>query len=153
MLDASGAADAVQMAHFGPGGRGYAGSPRAAGYATVAMPDHKANAADRTVVIVQIEDAEAIEHAGAIAATPGLDAVFIGPVDLSVSLGASGPTDPLVTDAVEQIAAAAVEANRSVGIFANTREQREAYQAMGINLFLMQSDQTFLRRGAAALLD
>jgi 4-hydroxy-2-oxoheptanedioate aldolase len=58
------------------------------------MEVHKAESDSRTVVVVQIEDAEAVAHAGEIAAIDGIDGIFIGTVDLSVSLGASGPGAP-----------------------------------------------------------
>lgn len=139
-------------ARFGPGGRGYAGSTRAAGYGTTPMTQHKERSAADTVVIAQIEDAEAVAEAGNIAAVEGIDAVFIGTVDLSVSMGAAGPTDPSVRAAVEDIASAAHTVGCPVGIFANTAEQVEDYAKLGVTLFLMQSDHAFLRAGAAAIL-
>jgi 2-keto-3-deoxy-L-rhamnonate aldolase RhmA len=62
---------------FGPGGRGYAGSTRWAGFATRAMPDLLAASAE-TLVIAQIEDPEAVDAVEEIAATPGIDALFPG---------------------------------------------------------------------------
>lgn len=146
-------AEAVaQSARFGPGGRGYAGSTRAAGYGTKPMAQHKADSAADTVVIAQIEDAEAVAEARNIAAVEGIDAVFIGTVDLSVSMGAVGPTDPKVRAAVEAIASAAQAVGCPVGIFANTAEQVEEYAKVGVTLFVMQSDHAFIRAGATALL-
>lgn len=145
-------AEAVaRSARFGSGGRGYAGSTRAAGYGTKPMAQHKADSATDTVVIAQIEDAEAVAEAGDIAAVEGIDAVFIGTVDLSVSMGAAGPNEPEVSAAVEAIAGAARAAGCPVGIFANTAEQVEDYARVGVTLFVMQSDHAFIRAGAAAL--
>ena len=145
-------AEAVaRSARFGPGGRGYAGSTRAAGYGTKPIADHKADSAAETMVIAQIEDAEAVAETAAIAATPGIDAVFIGTVDLSVSMGSTGPDTPEVLEAVAAIAASARAADCPVGIFANTRVQVERFVELGVTLFLMQSDHAFLRAGAAAL--
>ena len=78
------ARDLVRMAHHGAGGRGYAGSSRAAGYTTSSMANHLERSA-RTIVIAQIEDPESIEDIEAIAAVDGIDALFVGRVDLTVA--------------------------------------------------------------------
>ena len=151
VIDAGQAQSVAKSARFGDGGRGYAGSTRAAGYATKSMVDHKATSNAQTIVIAQIEDAEALDHVEAIAAVSGIDAIFIGTVDLSVSMGADGPSDPQVIKAVEQIAAAGKRSGCAVGIFANTRDQVDRFAELGISLFLLQSDHAFLKAGAAAI--
>jgi 2-keto-3-deoxy-L-rhamnonate aldolase RhmA len=88
------AVNVSRSARVRPGGRGYAGSTRAAGYGTRPMAVHKVDSESRTVVVVQLEDAEAVAHAGEIAAIEGVDGIFIGTVDLSVSLGAPDPVFP-----------------------------------------------------------
>ena len=145
------AVDVARSARYGPGGRGYAGSTRAAGYGTKPMEVHKADSAARTVVVAQLEDAEAVPQAGQIAATVGIDAIFIGTVDLSVSLGAPGPDAPAVLEAADEIIRAAREKGCPVGIFANSADQVNHFAEIGVTLFLMQSDHAFLRSGAAAL--
>ena len=145
------AVDVARSARYGPGGRGYAGSTRAAGYGTKPMEVHKADSAARTVVVVQLEDAEAVAQAGQIAATDGIDGIFIGTVDLSVSLGAPGPDAPAVLEAADEIIRAAREKGCPVGIFANSADQVNHFAEIGVTLFLMQSDHAFLRSGAAAL--
>ena len=82
---------AVQASHYGAGGRGYAGSSRAAGYTAVSLAAHQAASAARTVVVLQIEDPEAVEEIDDIAKVPGVDALFIGRVDLTVAYGAQKP--------------------------------------------------------------
>lgn len=151
VLNADQAQAIARSARFGSGGRGYAGSTRAAGYASKPMGGHKADSNEQTVVIAQIEDVEALEHVEAIASVDGIDAIFIGTVDLSVSMGADGPGAPEVVAAVEQIAAASVRAGCAVGIFANTNDQVERFSQMGITLYLLQSDHAFLRAGAASI--
>jgi len=151
VIDADQARSIAKSARFGDGGRGYAGSTRAAGYATKTMGDHKATSDTQTVVIAQIEDAEALDHVEAIAAVSGIDAIFVGTVDLSVSMGADGPSDPQVIKAVEQIAAGGARSGCAVGIFANTRDQVDRFAELGISLFLLQSDHAFLKAGAATI--
>lgn len=138
-------------AHYGVGGRGYAGSSRAAGYGTVPMPAHKAASAAKTIVIAQIEDAEALDEIDAIAAVDGIDALFVGRIDLTVSLGCESPDDPVVVAAVDRIVAACVAAGRPVGMFVSRNSDVAMWRAKGATLFLLGSDHGFVRDGAKAL--
>jgi staphyloferrin B biosynthesis citrate synthase len=138
-------------AHYAPGGRGYAGSSRAAGYGSVPMAAHKAASAAKTIVVAQIEDAEALDEIDAIAAVSGIDALFVGRIDLTVSLGCDSPDDPAVVAAVERIVAACVAAGRPVGMFVSRASDVPAWQAKGARLFLLGSDHGFVRDGANAL--
>ena len=138
-------------ARYTSGGRGYAGSSRAAGYGLVSMPDHKAASAAKTVVIAQIEDAEALDEIDAIAAVDGIDALFIGRIDLTVSLGCESPDDPKVIAAVDRIVAACVAARRPVGMFVSRTSDVAMWRKTGATLFLLGSDHGFVRDGARAL--
>jgi 2-keto-3-deoxy-L-rhamnonate aldolase RhmA len=76
---------------------------------------HEANA--RTAALVMIEDASGVEHVEEIAATPGLDAIIVGPLDLSAGLGVIGQTDhPRVAEAIERIVAAGRAHDVPVGL-------------------------------------
>jgi len=141
----------ARCAHYGSGGRGYAGSSRAAGYGSTAMADHLNMSAARTVVVAQIEDVEALEAIDAIAAVDGIDALFIGRIDLTIALGCDSPDDPRVIDAVERIVAACVAAARPVGMYVSRATDCPSWRAKGVGLFLLESDHAFLRGGAAAL--
>ena len=140
----------VNACHYRPGGRGYAGSSRAAAYTTLGMARHRAQAVSVSV-IAQIEDSEALGAIDAIAAVDGIDALFIGRADLTVSMGAESMDDPRVTDAVERICAAGVAANRTIGMFVARTEDIHAWRARGASFFILQSDQEFLLAGARAL--
>ena len=147
---ASEAAAVVAACHYGPGGRGFAGSTRAAGYTTLGMARHRA-AAKQVLVVAQIEDAEALDEIDAIAATPELDALFIGRADLTVSLGAETPDDDVVVQAVSRICVAGRAAGVATGMFLGRTDDVAAWRAAGASLFVLQSDQEFLLKGAAAL--
>lgn len=138
-------------AHYGVGGRGYAGSSRAAGYGTASMPDHKAASAAKTVVIAQIEDVEALEEIDEIAAVEGIDALFVGRIDLTVSLGCESPDDERVIAAVNRIVAACVAAGRPVGMFVSRTGDVGMWREKGATLFLLGSDHGFVRDGAKAM--
>ncbi len=138
----------VRSAHYGAGGRGYAGSSRAAGYGTVPMARHKEASAAATVVVAQIEDPEAVDAVEAIAGVAGLDALFIGRVDLTVGYGAESQDDPRVVAAVERVCAAGAAAAKPVGMFLARVEDAAHWRARGASLFLLGSDHGFLLAGA-----
>ena len=142
---------AAAACRYGPGGRGYAGSTRAAAYGTRSMAENIASANTEVAVVAQIEDADALAHLDAIAAIDGIDALFIGRMDLTVSLGASSPADPLVVDAVQQICAAARRHGRAIGMFTPTIEEAHRWVDAGATLFLLQSDQQWMLQGARAM--
>lgn len=141
----------VKMCHYGAGGRGYAGSSRAAGYTATEMGDHLSRSGRNTTVIAQIEDLEALEELNEIAAVDGIDCLFIGRIDLTVAMGAAGPAEPQVVAAVERICAAGKAANRRVGMFVGDLSEIPRWIEAGANLFILKSDHTFLLEGARQL--
>ncbi|MEL6378741.1 MAG: aldolase/citrate lyase family protein [Pseudomonadota bacterium] len=145
------AKDLVTMCQYGPGGRGYAGSSRAAGYTTFAMADNLARARANICVIAQIEDLPALDDIDDIAAVEGIDCLFIGRIDLTIALGARSPKDKPVTDAVEAICAAGKKAGRPVGMFVSDLAEIPHWQKAGASLFLLQSDHNFILDGAKTL--
>jgi 2-keto-3-deoxy-L-rhamnonate aldolase RhmA len=145
------AAGLVRHSQYVPGGRGYAGSNRAARYTTKPMADHLRDSRADTTVVAQIEDAQALQEIDAIAAVDGIDCLFVGRMDLTVSLGAASPRDPVVLDAVERICRAGKRAGKAVGMFFPPGEDMAAWRAHGASFFLLGSDQQFLLEGARAL--
>lgn len=141
---------AVQASHYRQG-RGYAGSSRAAGYTTRSMPEHLAASAERTVVVIQIEDPEAIEAIDEIAAVEGVDALFVGRVDLTIAYGLVDQNDPRVLAAVDAVCSAGQRHGRPVGMFVARVEDVPGWIEKGATLFLLGSDHSFLLAGAAAL--
>jgi 2-keto-3-deoxy-L-rhamnonate aldolase RhmA len=143
----------VAMSRYGHGGRGYAGSSRAANYTTRSMPDHIAASAARTVVIAQIEDPEAIEQIDEIAAVEGIDALFVGRADLTVAYGVTNQDDARVVAAVEAVCTAGVRHGRPVGMFLAREGDTPLWTAKGASLFLLGSDHAFLLGGARRLVE
>ena len=141
----------AKACHYGPGGRGYAGSTRAADYGLTSMGAHQNASAARTTLIAQIEDLEALEEIDAIAAVSGIDALFVGRIDLTVALGCDSPDDPRVVEAVNQIVTACVKAGRTVGMFLPRPGDVKHWQDKGVTFFLLGSDHSFMRAGAAAM--
>jgi len=136
---------------YGPEGRGFAGSTRAAGFGGKAIADQLKESAEQTTIIAQIEDPEALDVIDEIAAVERVDCLFIGRIDLTVALGKTDPNDPVVVDAVVSICAAGQKANTAVGMFVADVAEAKQWQDHGASLFLLQSDQAFLLAGAAKL--
>ena len=141
------AASVVKAAHFGDGGRGYAGSPRAAEYTTKSMANHIADSRERTAVIVQIEDIAALDHVAQIAAVEGVDALFIGRADLAVAMQ-KNVADKDVIATVRDICAAGRSEGTAVGMFTPNLDEIPDWREAGANLFLLSSDQSMLLAGA-----
>ncbi len=133
---------------YGPGGRGYAGSTRAAGFSGKAIADQLRESADETTIIAQIEDVEALNVIDDIAAVERLDCLLIGRIDLTVSLGKTDPSDPVVVEAVETVCAAAQSAGKAVGMFISKADEAKRWTEKGASFFLLSSDHAFLTSGA-----
>lgn len=140
----------ARWSRFGDGGRGYAGSTRWAGFTTQSMPDHLARSRDDTVVVAQIEDASALDHAAGIAAVKGIDALFVGAADLAVSLGVEG-TDPAVDAAFARIAAAAKAETKGLAAFTGAADGIAASWSRGVNMVFVGSEQSLILAGARAV--
>ncbi|MEM7018123.1 MAG: aldolase/citrate lyase family protein [Pseudomonadota bacterium] len=145
--------NAAKAARYGDGGRGYAGSPRAAGYASATITENLEHNQTETTVVAQIEDLPALDSIEEIAAVEGIDCLFIGVMDLTVALGASGPKKPEVIAACEKICRAAVDHNQKLGMFVPNIADVPFWAERGVTLFLMASDHAFVKQGAAALTD
>lgn len=152
VITAEDAARAVRFAHHGRGGRGYAGSTRAAEFGGRPLAEQLVRARARTAVIAQIEDAEALEHLEAVVKVLGLSAVFIGRVDLTVSLGKTSLDDPEVVRAVDEIVRVARAARCPVGMFVANLEEIPRWRAQGVGFFVLGSDHAFLQAGAKSLM-
>lgn len=101
--------------------------------------------------ILQIETAEGVKQAEAIAAVDGVDVLFVGPMDLSTSLGVFRQYDhPLFVDAVARVAEAAKRHRRVLGILISTPGDFGRYHALGFRLFTCGTDVSYLRDSAQA---
>ncbi|MFI0241104.1 HpcH/HpaI aldolase/citrate lyase family protein [Streptomyces sp. NPDC016845] len=125
---------AVAASHYPPlGERGFATYSRAGRFGTVTAAEHVA-AAEDTLVVAMIETERACAAAAEIAATPGVDAVLVGPADLAADLGFPGQetVDTLLTRAH----GAARAAGRAVMTIVPGRERARAAEEAGSQLIL-----------------
>ncbi|MDB5966186.1 MAG: hpaI [Polaromonas sp.] len=112
---------------------------------------HEAN--DQVCLLVQAETGLAMRNLDAIAATPGVDGVFIGPADLSASMGHSGnPGHPEVQAAIADGIARILKAGKAPGILSTTEEQARKWLAAGALFVAVGVDVSLLTAGARGLL-
>jgi len=138
----------VGAARYAPLGYRSAGPNRAALYGGA---DYTARANETILTMAQIETRKGFENMEAIAKTPGLDMLFVGPSDLGLSLGTTdGHANPMDKDtqaAIEKILATAHAAGIHAGIFGTTAEFAKAMFAKGFDLVTVTTDATMLGAG------
>jgi 4-hydroxy-2-oxoheptanedioate aldolase len=117
--------------------------------------DYAERANDLVLTFAMIETAKALENLDDILSTPGLDAIYIGPADLSLSLGGkerSDLTEPRLVDILDQILEAARKHNIVAGIHTNSPDYAQQMIAKGFQLVSLSSDTSMLRSAAQAVL-
>ena len=104
-------------------------------------------------MIIIIEEARAVERIDEIAATPGVDAMFIGTSDLSFSLGLRGDQNhPKLRDAIARVVDAGKRHARFLGRPAGTPEQVQEYMRQGFQLFQAPTEIGFMTAAARQFL-
>jgi len=141
----------VRLSRFMPMGRRPGDGGNVDGRCCLTPPKEYAEHANREkFVIVQIEDPEALEHADAIAAVPGIDVVFFGPGDYSHAIGRMGEaTHPEVVKARRTVAEACARHGRWAGTPASLGTigelQREGYRFFSIGADVIAITEYFTR--------
>lgn len=143
---------AVAATRYPPEGRrGMAGMSRASKFGTT--PQYLTTANAQMTVILQLETTEAIAQLEAIAAVPGVDALFIGPGDLSATMGHVGQlTHPEVLAVTADAVARAQALGMPIGTVGGTTEVVAQYRAIGFDFIAIASDLGLLMRSAQAAL-
>ena len=138
---------AASVAYPPKGIRGVAGGARAQAYGAIGDYFHKAR--EEICLIVQVETQLGLDNLEAIAAVDGIDAIFVGPADLSASLGYPGqmssePMKAAIRDAIERITAA----GKPAGFLARNKELLELAKEAGAKLIVPEIDTSLLRQAA-----
>jgi 4-hydroxy-2-oxoheptanedioate aldolase len=145
----------VAWSKYAPlGSRGFGGVGGHTSYAVIA-PDATASfmarTNDETLAIAQIETRRAVEEIDAIATTPGIDALLIGPNDLAISLGCAGDLLGDVLDkAIGKVAAAAIKHGKIFGLHAPDA-LLERWIPRGCTLIMSSLDAGILAAGMKAI--
>ena len=147
------AADAISFMRYPPDGtRGLALSTRGAGLFGLGHGD--VGAINQQVVgIIQVESPSAVEHATEIAAIDGVDVLFVGPTDLSHSMGIPGRFDDTrYLSALERVVAAAERAGKATGILLRDTNALRQHLDLGFRFVGVGSDGAFIADGARAIM-
>lgn len=150
--DADEAARAVAATRYPPQGvRGMAGISRATRFGL--RTDYVRVANGEVGVIVQLETPEALDALEAIAAVPGVDALFVGPGDLSAAMGHPGHSmHPAVMDRMTRAARRAAELGMPIGTLGGTAQAVAQYRAAGYTFAALSADLGLLMQGAQTAL-
>lgn len=142
----------VAYTHYAPRGTRSFGPVRALLYGGADYPQH---ADDTIVAFAMIETAQALDNLDAILSVEGLDAIYIGPSDLSLALGAKPAFDdvePKVAQAIDHILARAKAHGVVAGIHNGTPESALARIAKGFQFVTIGSDARLLAGGSQQIL-
>ncbi|GGF35536.1 2,4-dihydroxyhept-2-ene-1,7-dioic acid aldolase [Aliidongia dinghuensis] len=131
---------AVAATRYPPHGiRGVSTGSRAAGYGRI--KDYVTTAGAEICVLVQIETMKGVENIEAIAAVPGVDGVFVGPADLSASLGHLGnPQNPEVQDTIARVLAACERAGKPTGYLTGNEAEARKWLDAGFRFVAVGTD-------------
>jgi 2-keto-3-deoxy-L-rhamnonate aldolase RhmA len=143
---------AVASAKYPPLGTRSVGITRAHGYGA-SFQEYLSQAAEHIAVIAQIEDVDGAENIEEILQVDGVDAIFIGPYDLSGSLGVLGElSHPSLLSMVDKVRAACLRAGTPLGIFCPSPEAAAKEITAGTRLIAVGSDMGHLAAGAGSAL-
>ncbi len=143
----------VQMCKYSPQGCRGVGLARAHRYG-IDFEGYIKNANRETAVIIQAEHKDAATNIESIVKVPGIDAVLIGPYDLSASLGKIGQiTDPEVEGIIDHITTACHAEGVRLGIFGVTPDAVLPYYRKGFTLITVGVDSLFIVKSAADALN
>lgn len=131
----------VDLMKFPPlGHRGYDGIHVDSDFGRAVPAKYFEHANRETLLLVQIEEPAVVPYIDEIAALPGVDILFVGPGDLSLSFGKVGATSsPEVTSVIKQVAEACARHGKTAGLPCGAADV-SAYKALGYRLFNVFSD-------------
>jgi 2-keto-3-deoxy-L-rhamnonate aldolase RhmA len=146
------AAEVVRQARYAPLGNRGVGLARAHGYG-FDFKDYLATANERISVVVQAEHIEAVENIEEIVRVPGIDAVLLGPYDLSASLGRAGQLeDAAVVAAIDRVISVCQQAQKPIGYFGVSAAAIQPLRERGCTLLVAGVDTLMLGTAARRLL-
>jgi 4-hydroxy-2-oxoheptanedioate aldolase len=148
-MDAAEARQWVDWTRFPPlGTRGFDGAGADADYMLVDSLEYMKHANQQTFLVLQIEDREALDHVEEIANTDGVDVLFVGPADLSISLGVPMQFDhPLVQRAIDRVANAVAKAGKWWTMPTGTPESAQRALDRGARILTTAHDHVLIVKG------
>jgi len=133
---------AVRSVKYAPQGeRGVCRYVRAANYSSINKFKYFKSANKETMIIAHIEGVDGINNLDEILSVPGIDVIFIGPYDLSQSLGIPGEVNnPLVTEKMKEVILKCKKSKVAVGTFADDVETAKSWVSLGVQYMAFSVD-------------
>lgn len=144
----------VRSAKYPPMGARSWGGYTAQQASGLSSPEYLREANRMSLVFAMVETAEALSNLDEIAATPGLDGLFVGPSDLSITLSRGAKVDKLGKETLEAMARVSEAARRNglvAGAFGGSAEVIRSYSGLGFTFLAAAVDMDLLHWGAASL--
>ncbi|MBP7937394.1 MAG: hypothetical protein KA354_22350 [Phycisphaerae bacterium] len=125
-----------------------------ADFGLASLPDYLKNANDETFLVIQVEDTDAVARAAEIAAVPGIDVLYVGVMDLSLSMGIPGEAKhPRVLDVIRKIVRVCESASIACGTAAIDPEHCRMLKDEGVRFFTERSDWRTLVQGFTGVVE
>ena len=133
---------AVRAARYAPcGERGLAGLVRAARYGFTPLPEYLRGSNAEKFVLTQVEHVEAVKNLDDILAVEGLDGIFIGPADLSQSMGRAGDfKSPELQRTIQAVIEKTRRTDKWAGIFCHDAEDANYWRSVGAQFLAIGAD-------------
>ena len=139
---------AVAYCNYPPQGTRGIGLARAHGYGAT-FDEYVGTANDQVLTVIQVEHIDAVENLESIVSVPGIDCIFVGPYDLSASLGLTGQVDaPPVTEAIARVEQICRGRQMPLGVFGIDADAVAPYLERGYQLICAGIDSVLLRSAA-----
>ncbi len=133
------------------GHRGVASTSRACNYGAN-FKDYFGSANDKILTMVQIETVQAVENVSEIAKVDGVDVIFVGPLDLTTSLGVQSQLDhPKTIESLDKIGKAARDEGKTLGVLVGDTQRAMQFKERGYRLIGVSSDMVLLNTSAREL--
>lgn len=141
------AEEAVSFMRYAPDGvRGLASGTRCAGFGAY-FSEYYNHTSKTLICVAQIESSEAVKQCASIAAVPGIDVLFVGPLDLSANLGMPGQfAKPAFVDILRQVVVSAAHSGKATGILVQTHDQIRMVRELGFTFIAIGGDSGAVRQ-------
>lgn len=137
----------VQYIKYHPlGERGLATTTKAGGYTLKEVKKHVKNENESSLIVISLESKNSLDNLESIIDVPEIDVIYIGPYDLSQSLGILGKVDsPRVMKAMEKNIKKIRKAQKIAGSFAQTANRAKQLREIGVNYLTCEADSSLIR--------
>lgn len=136
------------------GSRGLNGASPMANHGDIKVNDYMESENKKVISLLMVESKYMVDHIDELTKIDTIDGFFIGPNDLSVSLGVPGnTTSSVVVDSIKKVCDVALKADKIVGGYAGNIDQAKLYKSLGMTLISHSNDFKYLKKASKESLD